>query len=157
MNSLWLGVSCLLYYIAAAKPPGCKHQGTTYAVGETVPTSMSCLDNSKIVLEKECLSDGVWSAERDVDGYPYPCGSLTCVELSPGVACVAYGRRDDSAILDRGILDNVDSSNWQWIGLNVLVSVVTSLCVIALCLTSYYAIKSLENKRNNHEMSELKL
>eukprot|EP01083_Nonionella_stella_P147198 464010_1 len=155
MNSLWLCVSCLLY-IAAAKPTGCKHQGTKYAVGESVPTSMECVGNSKIITKKECLSDGVWSAEGDV---ATDCGSLTCMEVNGGVACVEieFGRRDDSAILDRGILDNVDSSNWQWIGLNVLVSVVTSLCVIALCLTSYYAIKSLENKRNNYEMSELKL
>eukprot|EP01083_Nonionella_stella_P061886 161101_1 len=105
MNSLWLCVSCLLYIAAAGS--GCKHKGTTYAVGGSVPLSMSCQENSKIVVEKECLSDG-WGPEREV---ATECDGLFCVDLSPGVACVAYGRRDDSAILDRGILDNVDSSN----------------------------------------------
>eukprot|EP01083_Nonionella_stella_P097033 272771_1 len=153
MNHIWFSLACLLCIaLVRSGPPGkCYYDGKAYNVGGKARNEVCYGDNIN-TYEKECLQDLSWSeavvvntvtcdADETCD-YAIRNGAPFCKTRSDPF----YTAKNEPARIDGAIFDTHDSPNWEWIGLNVMISVVTSLCVIALCLTSYYAMKSLANQ-----------
>eukprot|EP01083_Nonionella_stella_P316550 1148404_1 len=163
MNGLWFTVSCLLH-ITSAIPVGvpvvCQDEDNQgdYWTQSSKKQRSKCQGQYTIrTITSECQSKGNWVETFQDEECNAINACYYCKFEQYEASCVLNEHcnppaRIEPMVVDRGILSNngIDLSIWQWIeiiGFNVLVSAVTSLCVVALCLKSYYAQKSLPNQR----------
>eukprot|EP01083_Nonionella_stella_P027955 76986_1 len=152
--ALFIGLSSLLCGTSLAGR-GCSftYDGVVHAIDpKTSQTFQSCIGSGGYgggveTLTATCAKGGQVSELTEVEdcGEDCVCKSKTGYEAMCFCGEGSYAKHAP-ANMDNNILDVIDDKDATWmesIALNVMISVVTSLCVIALCLASYYAMRSI--------------
>eukprot|EP01083_Nonionella_stella_P160019 522691_1 len=162
MISLFIAVSCLFYVVPAASDkvecerrqlihPMLPIEVTYFREGKSYVIQDNCVDGDAKAWsgrEYTCQSDTTWVESV----YQSTCkGKEECVvmQTGDGAKTMCYSFSDASPFMDFHPVNNDNSSWFQYMVLNCFVSAVTSLCVVALCLTSYYCVVNQTQKRNS--------